>query len=367
MTTLPSKKQLNFSIEFLRILCTLMVIGIHTFMNFRKINFIISYDVLYVESFIRCTVPLFFMISGFFIFKSKKSSPTLLKQLFFNVVVPTLITLLLLQWFDGFLNSRTSFIHDLFAVNIDFNDLFSNLLVFSSESKNAFYLWYVFSLIFVYLWVPLLRYICIDESSANKIRHSLEVLCFVSTILVPTLLAVFPTWSINIPTVLTDHYLLYFLLGFEFRLLWDKKPEFFKKKSTRISSFVIYLLGTGLSVYLALNFDIARNNGLTSIFYRYEMLGVFIQAIALFAFFLGITLHNKALKKGIQFIGNKCFYIYLLHWPIMLKFLSNGSAGRWQAELGFLFYPLFILGTFISSLLFATLIQYIQSLFKKHK
>ncbi len=368
MTTFPVKRQLNFSIELLRIICSIMVIAIHTVMNFRVVDGVIAYDVLFFETFLRSSVPVFFMITGFLIFKSKKSSSALLKQLFFKVVIPTLIMLLLLQWFDGFLNSKSSFLDNLLSLRIDFEDLFYHISNYSSNSKNGFYLWYVFSLIFVYLWIPLLRFICIDEVKANRTRHALEWLCFISTIIVPTLLAIFPKWwPIHIPTVLPDQYLLYFLLGFEFRLLFDKNPNFFKQKKTKIISLGVYIIASLVGILFAVNFDIAVNKELLSIFYRYEMLNVFVQSLALFTLFLGISIKNETIKKVIKFTGNKCFYIYLVHWPIMLKFLSNGSAGRWQESLGFIFYPLFIFGVFLASLLVATIIHSFLSFLTKRR
>ncbi len=363
MTTYSSKKQLNYSIELLRIVCTLMVIGIHTLMNFRTVNGDVAMDVLYLEAFLRSSVPLFFMISGFFIFKSKKSSTHLLKQFFFKILIPTFLMFIALQVFDNFLHSRSSFLQDLMNFQIDFRDLFSHFAIFSSDAKNGFYLWYVFSLTYIYLWIPLLRFVCIDSPQANKTRYFIESLCFLSTILLPTIIALIPSLhgKIIIPTVLTDHYLLYFLIGFELRLLSDKNPNLFKKKAVQLSSFALYLTATAISIFLAIQWDIRPDNQLNNTFYRYEMANIFIQSIALFTLFLTFKIKNKTFSSWISYAGNKMFYVYLFHWPVMLKFLDNQMAATWKNYLGLAFYPLFIFGTFIICFLISVLIQTIQS------
>ena len=62
-----------YSLDLLRIICCIYVIAIHIFMSYRVTDQGISYNILFVESFIRCCVPIFFMITGFFMFKKQKT------------------------------------------------------------------------------------------------------------------------------------------------------------------------------------------------------------------------------------------------------------------------------------------------------
>ncbi|MFV0478975.1 MAG: acyltransferase [Anaerorhabdus sp.] len=362
MTTLSRKKEFNSSVELLRIICTLMVIGIHTLMNFRTTSNFVNYDVLFMESFLRSCVPIFFMISGFFLLKSNSTTKQLFKRLLFNIVIPTLIMLFLLQWFDGFIYSKNSLQQILFSFSIDYEGLFSSILSFNTPLGASFYLWYIFSLVFLYLWTPLLRLFCKDTQEHNNLRRGLMLLAFVSLIIVPTLSAIFPDlWSIHIPSVIPDHYIFYALIGFELRLYWDKHPDFFRKTKTRVLSLSLFIGASLINFWWAIIFDIQVNQRLTSIFYTYNMFLVFVQGVALFSFFLGLSIKKEKVKAMINSVGNKCFYIYLFHMPIILKLQTSSRAIQWQKSLGLSFYPLFIIGIFLICLLLAYIVQYITS------
>ena len=61
----------------------------------------ISYNVLAAESFIRCCVPLFFICSGYFMFRKQKSIREIYGKLTRHILLPTLFVLLILFLFSG--------------------------------------------------------------------------------------------------------------------------------------------------------------------------------------------------------------------------------------------------------------------------
>ena len=354
-------KKRNLSIDLLRMICSMFVILLHVIMAYRVIDGKVILDVLFIEGFVRCCIPIFLMITGFFVFKSKKTTPEILKNVFFTIVIPTIATLMLLQIFDNFIENRTSFIDCLIHFNIDWRDLLSHLVKFSSGSKNGYYLWYVFTLIYFYLWFPLLRYICVDNKEQNLIRRLIMLLAFISHVLLPSIYAVFPqlTDIVHVPSVLPDHFLLYNLIGFEFSVFYDKYPTFFKKGFIAFSSALIYLASTLISFALAVNFDANIHVPFYGIFYGYEMFLILTQALGLFSLFLSIDqfgiLEGKT-SKFISFFGDKMFYVYLVHWPFILKHVRTGFPDYLNdtygtfAVLGFVLYSIimcFLIGALV--------------------
>lgn len=81
---------------------------------------------------------------------------------------------------------------------------------------NGFYLWYVFVLLIVYCWYPLLRLVCVDDSVAGKARLYLLVLGFLATIASMTLFALYPSLrdTFRIPNPLHIYTIFYVVLGY---------------------------------------------------------------------------------------------------------------------------------------------------------
>ena len=363
----------NQSIDSLRIICTIFVILLHVIMAYRVIDDKVIVDVLFIEGFTRCCIPIFLMITGFFVFKSQKSTKEILKKAFFSIVVPTLLTLILLQIFDNYIENRTTLIDCLIHFNIDWRDLLSHLVKFSSDSKNGFYLWYIFTLVYFYLWFPILRYICIDNKEQNLIRRLIMLLAFVSHVLLPTVCAIFPqlTDVVQIPSVLPDHYLLYNLIGYEFSIFYDKHPSFFSKLSIVFSSLFLYIGSTLISFTLAINLDARIHTPFYGVFYGYEMLFILTQAIAFFTLFLCIDQFNILSGKPAKFIlffGDKMFYVYLIHWPFIQKHIRTGFPDYLNDTYGTPAVLVFVVYSVVACFLIATIIDYIvKNIKKNHK
>jgi len=339
------KKDLNYSIELLRIIAAFLVITLHSIMHYIYDKDTLVYGIVFLFSLVTVCVPLFFMINGFFVFKTKKTTIQVWKSVLKSIVLPTIITLVLLQIFDLFILSEKSFLYCLMHLDIDFHDLFSHLLMFSSDSKHGFYLWFMFSLTYNYLWFPLLRPICVNTPTANKTRWFLEGLCFVGTIVFGTIHYLYPAIDtiITLPRVIPDHYLLYMLLGFEFRNLYDTHPEWFERIKTRLLGIGTLVVGILVTSFLTFGLEVNRPGYYYHYLVNYDVIGVFIYAIGFFMIFLTFKIYQPTIQSWIKKLGSATLWVYLIHWPIIQKEITNGFLKWLSDSLGYYSVPLYVL------------------------
>ena len=351
------------SIELLRVLCSFFVVLIHIFMWFRMPDGIIAIDTLFMESFTRCCVPIFFMITGFFAFRSQKQTHEILKNVFSSIIIPIIVTLLLIQIFDNFIENRATFIDCIVHFSIDWRDLMSHLVKFSAGAKNSFYLWYVFTLLRFYIWFPLLRYICVIKKEENIIRWVIMALAFILYIILPTICTIIPDFKgvIVVPSVLPSEYFLYILIGYEFSVFQFQHPHFFKKKITAFFAFFLYFGSSIISFLLAYYFGVLANITYFEHFYEYCMLPVFLQAIGFFTLFLCIDhLMNfsEKINSLIEYLGRRTFFVYLFHFPFIKSYLEAGIINDMFMSLGLPGLLLFGVYTLLFSLLVSIAVDF---------
>lgn len=346
----------NASIQLLRILCSIFVIACHVYMNYRVIDGVIHYDILLSDAFVRCCVPVFLMISGMFMFRGKPLK-SVAKTAGVRIALPLFLTCVFLQLLNPFLveNSYT-------LGAFDFKPVASAFMKFSAEPiVNGFYLWYVFLLLTVYFWYPLLQLLCVNDPTANRNRIYLLVLGFLATIATMTVFAMFPSWQyqFNIPNPLGLYGVFYVVLGYEI-----SQGRFKMEKGMgKTIGLLLYILGVATMIILTLYFDIAPDKEFNHVFFEYDTLGVMLAALGFLLFFLHTEIKATALKKAINFLGNRTFAVYLIHWPVILKFDYSGLTSFLRERFSSLFFPLYILLCFVISLAIAIIIHFIKKAF----
>lgn len=98
----------NVSIEVLRVIACFFVVCIHIFMSYRYIDNRPSNIGLFYESFVRCAVPVFLMITGFVLFPLHKSYVQYICIFLKRIFLPMLCVVAVIDYFDPYIRNEMS-------------------------------------------------------------------------------------------------------------------------------------------------------------------------------------------------------------------------------------------------------------------
>lgn len=366
-------KKINSSIELTRIICCIFVVAIHILCDFCVVDGSLSYITIFIESFTRCAVPIFFMITGYFIFSREKSIKEVYMYFTKKIVIPSLIIIFLMFFFEAFFykDNALSILQCLKNIDIfQIKRLVIMLLNWEIPSM-IFPLWYISAIVQIYIAYPLLKYICKDTDKEKKIRIYLLLIMFIASFLLPTLYSFFPNseYKLFAYSPIKEYYFVYILLGYELSLLVKHNSN--KIKHPMIG-MLFYLLGTFLCFYLTIRFDWKRDDVFNATFWASTTLNVFIQSIGLFIFFLNMKIKNEKAEKLILFFSKETFAIYLIHYPIRLLLIKYGIEAMLYHKFNFItfFFIELLLILFVSFIiikLYAVLKRFLSYMIKLTK
>lgn len=258
------------------------------------------------DSFVRSSVPLFFLLSGVF-FLSKEAE---IKKLYTKNIFRLLTVLLI--W---------SVLYAIDTIGIPaffYQDAGS---IFTAIVNGKYHLWFLWSMLGVYLFVPLLSGL-VQYRDGKCVSYFL-ILFFVFGIIKSTV-TIYPYSNHSIFDLLNKLpdfrvYLGYFVLGY-----------YLDKKVTRKFSGNILLtafIGIALLSTFVGQIDAVRKGSPSGLLYGYFCFPVFLEAVLLFLFFRGLEPYFKnkeKLSRVICLLSANTMGVYLLH-PFILERLD-----RWQ-------------------------------------
>lgn len=318
----------NANIEFARIIGCLIVVSLHICTWYISGDKILP-NALLIRSFLNDGVPIFWYIMGYFLFSNPNASykKRMLKTVK-TLLLPAFGVMVFAQiWQDWVLAGwgKVNFFSCLDMHSFDAHNLFGNILRWSSDMTFGGHLWYVFSYVEVLLWVPLLKYICINDVKANKYRRYLMLLTVLFVIKrdisqITNIVINGQTYTITIPTVFSPT-LLYVLLGYEVSLYKRQIKD--NAKWLFWSGLVCYgggnLAKYAISSYL-MSISTSKTHfvGISSTFAYLASLGLFIAMLCL------------PIKPGSRFervvlnLGSSTLGIYLIHTCVYRKLNALG-------------------------------------------
>jgi len=354
-------KERFISLDVLRIICCFMVIAIHILMSYRNINEAANMSILTLEAFCRCCVPIFLMLTGFFMFNRQKTVKEVIAYVAKRIILPTIILLLFIQVFSQWLYGKNTFVECI--LQIDVEDFKSIILMFTSWKMPYpnFWLWYITTLVQMYFLYPLLKYICVDKHEENIVRRGYLVICCLAKMVIPTMDKIIPgvASSLYVYTPFTHWAYVYLLLGYEFSLLYEKKSKILNIKW----GLILYVLGNIITLALTKYIDIADNNLFDHLFWDMNILSIAISAIGLFIVFLKLPKNSLNFNKAISQISSTTFIIYLIHYPVTLKLNNMGLFGWFRNSYGVTGgCILFSISVFCIAYLIATILQNIKKI-----
>ncbi len=291
----------NYAIDTLRTIATLLVILLHVSGEYANKglldnNYNLSFWIGNIlDSFSRICVPIFVLISGMFLVGRNESFKDSYKKRASRILFPLIAWTIIYLIFSATLNYISN---DTIGIK--------SLVVSTLLGRPYYHMWYLYMIIGLYLFTPILNNSISSLSRKNLWLISIALLVFgmVNTVYDTALgnKTTFILWFVN--------YLGYFIIGF---LIKDSKINI----PNRLL-FVIYIVSSLiisiLSYYTATLFD-------NFYFYDYLTPFVIIASISIFTLFLQFNIEPNFLSK----MSHLSLGIYLIHAGVLTVFLLGLS------------------------------------------
>lgn len=303
-------------LDWIRCIATFMVILLHTsaitFVEFKEGWVVASF----FDSFSRCAVPLFFMLSGFLLLNGKgENLKVFMTRRFLRIFVPFLILCAVYAFVKGW----------------SLGQLLQKSLF---QGPLDFHLWFIYSIIGIYLFLPIVE--TLFKTKSYEIIKYYLCLWFVSFILFQTLQRIFG-FSVNPFQTFNFYYfqgyLGYVILGGWINVLFKdffngSSNKFFlkflfRREKNRLNFISIFLyFFFSLLIFFGTFTHSVKSGRASELFFDYSNLLVFGQAVALFFSFVSIQGTCRGGVNKILFLSRYTYWIYLLH-ILCLGFVLN--------------------------------------------
>ncbi len=346
-----SLKSRHFGLDLLRVIACYLVIQVHAgeFFYIGEGGTVLSgagpYWVNLFNTSGRAAVPLFIMITGYFVLPVKNNVSDFFRKRFTRVTVPFIIWCVLYALYKFFMKET------------DLQGMFINILKIPVNFGTEIgHLWYIYMLIGLYLFFPV---ISPWITSASRKAINLYLIIWSTTLLLPYIHQVFPEilgecyWN-NTP-------LLYYFSGFlGYAILGAYMKKYYSQKATYDSLLGFTLLVIGFIITAGI-FYIRLSSESTvpelELSWGYGTVNVAMMAIGLF-----LILKNRSdkkegiVKKAVTGISNMSYGMYLAHIMILnfFYFLLNGLIDEIWIKL-----PLLSVCTFVVSYYLIKIISYL--------
>lgn len=362
--TLDKSKKRDISIDLIRIVACISVILTHLCLQvLNRCYNRIDWSRLLEKSFLTDGVPLFFMITGFFLVNGR-SYKKIWKSTFLKILLPTFIFVIFVQMFQPFILNQASFIDCIRNVNFSLVPIIQAILKADVKYLGSLcdHLWYIFSYIKIVIWIPILWLVCKETDNSKLARRIMLGLSFVGAILtdIQKFWIIPVVGEINILTIIPRE-IMYVLLGYE---LFVHKDKIKNNKKICIISLIGFIILNLIRYktemfYMVLNYltDIVGRPNFME--WRYTSLNIF-SGIFLFLFLYSFEIKNEKISKILVWISDKTFGIYLIHYLILAKIdlYKFEKIEKFIFEILYLIIGLII--TFAISIIIVTIIQKIS-------
>ncbi|WP_248723502.1 acyltransferase [Seonamhaeicola sp. ML3] len=291
-----SASENQFGISLLRIISTISVIIIHVsgplVVQYGEISQF-KWNVANVfDSFSRYSIPMFFMISGALLLNRDYNLKDFLKKRFIKILPAFLVWSLVYS-----IANRYFFNNEIFDLKKVFRDIF-----YGSE----YHLWFVYVLLGLYLFTPILRPWIKNATSKNVL--------YVLGVWVVTLFAAIPVLNNYLPKIDLAYFsgfIGYFILGF-YLTNWNTK--------SRLMAVLAIVSGLSITV-LGTYFMTIRNGGFYDFFYEYLSLNALMVSYGVFVSLNKIKPSNIRVNRISNIVSQCCYGIFLMH-PLVLKLFN---------------------------------------------
>lgn len=294
MNSLMEKKK--YWPDYLRAIATISVIWLHVsapiLYKFGEIPFSIWQIGNIYDSIVRFCVPIFFMISGALLLNKDYDLKEFIVKRVVRIFPPFIFWSLIYILYNSFVVGNGSFEFIAFIKNVVLN------LLHGSE----YHLWFVYTLIGLYLLTPILRP-WIKSATKNELRYFLIIWLITILYGIPELTNYLPTNAIEN----FSGYIGYFVLGY------------YLSKHVSLNKYILILcffLGVLLTILLTYKASSAIHN-FDGFYYNYLTFNVILCSISIFLFIKQVKIKSESVKNVLSLISKYSFGIYLSHVLIL--------------------------------------------------
>lgn len=328
-------------IDLLKVVAMFGVVSLHAatlvFNQYGKIPMPYWWTANIYDSAARLCVPLFFMISGYFLLeKSEKLSFFIIKRIR-KVVIPLVVWSIIFLIWKKIVFGHDINVHSFYIIIID---------------PVFFHFWFIYALIGVYFFIPVLRIFILNAN--NNTKYYFVLVWFFAVSIIPQF-EKFTGLESQIDFMAISGFVGYFVLGHIIRHLSISKRLFLISNIFIILSYVF----TVFSTY----FLSTRSGTFNEYFYGYLSPNIIVLSVM---FFLSIKyilqdakFNSKLGVKIIKMVSSASLGIYFIH-PIFLHHLNNQNFGFSLNALSgnpIFYIPITTTVTFILSFLVINILQ----------
>lgn len=363
-------KKRDISVELIRVVACLLVVAVHLSLQvFNQYYSQVDWSRLFEKCFFTDGVPLFFMITGFFIANGRSYKKTW-KSVGKRILLPVGIYVLFAQIFYMFITNKQSIMWCLQNAinNLNLQGILRAILTGDVVNINSLcaHLWYIFSHIKIVIWMPVLWLICKNEDTPNLARRMIMGFGIFSFVIQDIQkFVLIPDTAIKIFTMV-DPTILYVLFGYE---LFVNKDKIKKNKKLCIISLVLFVLANVAKYKLEMQYMVINNYydivGRSSFLeWKYTSLNI-ISSICLFMALYSLEIKSERFSKIISWLSDKTFGVYLVHYLLIAKvdLYKFDKLGKLGEEL--IYLALSITITFTASVLVVCILRKISELIGK--
>ena len=364
------KSKRDSSIELIRIVACAIVVLLHLSLNvFDEHHAQVDWSRLFEKCFLSEGVPLFYLIFGFFLCNGR-SYKKIWKSTIKRVIIPVLIFVLFAQIFFMFILNKQplSWCFENAFINLNLQGILRTILTGDVVHINSLcaHLWYIISYLKIILWVPVLWLICKEDENSKLARRMIIGFGMLAMVIKDIQrFFVLPIGEIK-AFQMVDLDILYVLLGYE---LFVHKDKIKNNKKLCILSGLAFVAINVIRYKIEMNYMVLNNffeitGRETFADWRYTALS-FISATSLFMFLYSFDIKGEKISKVINWIADKTFGIYLIHYLLLAKIdlYKFDAIGNFVYEIIYLVVGLIVI--FAISLLIVCLLRFFKELFFK--
>ena len=373
MPEIKSLAAKNHSIELVRIIACLLVIMAHSQLSVVEENAIVNGRLAF-STIIADDVPLFLLVTGFFLFGRIKSDADIIptfpykaKSFLSRVYIPTIVYILISIFYRYF----SSLGPNSTILDADWDYLWR----FVFRLAPGDHLWYICTYMSFIFFFPMLAFVCQDNPQKNKLRHTLLAVAIAGAV-VGDIQYFFKMSMFELDKFLWGYCTIFLILGYELSLFIRKFDGRYKKLLA--IGIAIYLLGFlikfGLQNYMFTEYGYGNNR------FRWLQTSLcFVTATGMFmtVYALGTWIKQNSIPaRIINYIGSCTFAVYLFHMLVIgaTRTCQRDLIGKFNNAKTFFdtaaYYISFALVVFAISLIVAIIFKYVvekpvERLFKK--
>lgn len=377
------KRKRNIKIEIIRIIACMAVIWYHIRELPWKSNGELSETAVFFECVCTICVMTFFLITGFFIYNKKgpiiSDWISLIKKFISQVFVLFIVVSIFTIVFHDFLISRQSFIYCVQNISINniFTTLFNSLRFFTANylPGTAAHLWYIFSYAIIIIAYPITRYVM--TKLPKWVGYTILIVLTICMVINDYFLFFGdPTYNLIFKIIHKPIY--YSAWGYvlyndimvkyideKLEKAIDRDKVFIINKPLFIVSLITYAVTFILLFKTQVAYDLGTNGEYVYTSWLSTFSLILTTSFVLLIYDINIERFlNEKINNVIYYISSKTLGIYMIHYPIITKFLSIGFQSRWTNNrpnilyhlLYYVFYSLFI---FIVSFAVVWIVEFI--------